>query len=148
MAEAVFKKFIQKSDILASQYTACSAGISAFDGSPASTDAVKVLKSKWNIDIRGHRSQSLNAQLVENAFLIFSMTRNQKEIILSNFPQAAEKIFIFKEYTGTGNIDIKSADIDIYDPFGKGYEVYEQCADEIQRNIDILICKFNKENGM
>ncbi|MBA4495947.1 low molecular weight protein arginine phosphatase [Paenactinomyces guangxiensis] len=97
MAEAILKKIAGDKQL---EVEVRSAGVSAVNGSPASGNATRVLKEK-GID-HSHRSQIVETELVNWADLILTMTRNHKILIISDFPECADKVFTLKEYASSG----------------------------------------------
>src|SRR5690349_8821362 len=91
MAEGLFGAALEENKNLRKQYKAASAGVSAFDGEPASVNAVKVLKDKWGIDIGRHQARRITREEAENADIILAMTRSHKEMLLSAFPGIGRK---------------------------------------------------------
>jgi protein-tyrosine phosphatase len=135
MAEALFNSRVREDEVLAGEYTASSAGVSAFEGEPASPMAVEVLQKKWGIDLREHEAQRLSYELVDRAFLILTMTGRHKEMVTGLFPEMHKKVFTLKEYAIS---KAHTENDDITDPFGGDYEVYEKCAEEIKDQVDML----------
>lgn len=145
MAEGIFKAALESDEDLSGKYTVSSAGISAFDGDPASLNARIVLNECWNIDISSHKAKRLDANDIENAFLILTMTRSHKKAICSAFPQIESKVFTLKEYAyGLGfekSMEDYDYSLDITDPYGMPLEVYRKCAEEIKDAADKVIEK-------
>jgi len=104
-----------------------SAGLTAFDGAPISSLANEVLK-KRGIDFSFHRAKSLEKKEIEEADLILTMTKAQKEEILRRFPQAASKTKMLMEYAGLGEENI-------LDPIGGTLKDYEACANKIEKAL-------------
>jgi len=145
MAERIFKAELEKEKKLIEEFSVASAGISAYEGEPASRNAVRVMRDLWNLDIDDHKAKLLKKEHVDEAFLILTMTKSHKHAILTLFPEAKNKIFTLKEFAygttmptdayGTGfNPDIR-------DPYGMPVEVYKKCAMEIKDAIDKVIEK-------
>jgi protein-tyrosine-phosphatase len=109
-----------------------SAGVAAFDGQKASEHAIHALRERGIS--HDHVSQRLNEELIAWADIVLTMTASHKALVLSFFPQAAEKVFTLCEYVDIG-------DKDIADPFGGGLEIYQQCADEIEQALERLRLK-------
>jgi protein-tyrosine phosphatase len=93
MAEALLRKIAKEENI---EVEARSAGVSAVNGSLASSQALQVLSEK-GID-HSHRSQMVEASLVEWADLILTMTQNHKYFLMNDFPESIDKIYTLKEY--------------------------------------------------
>lgn len=125
MAEALFNEIIETEgyeDALSCQ----SAGVYAFEGDSASPEAIEAMKY-YGIDISQHYSNTLSYEMINDAYIILTMTRDHKRMILDVYPQAADKVFTLKEYA-----DYDEDDWDISDPFGFNEKVYSQCAEELE----------------
>ena len=105
-----------------------SAGLSAFPGQPPSTYAVQTLAAA-GVDISGLRSQQLTTDLVRDASCIFVMTRNHLESVQYLFPEAAEKLFLLREF------ELGASSLDVTDPIGMGPDAYEITSEIIQRAL-------------
>ncbi len=117
MAEGLFKNAVRGRG----PYRVFSAGVGAVDGQPASDHAVRALR-EIGIDINGHRSRHLTADLVAQADYIFGMTHSHVDAIMLLYPQAAEKTFLLREFDET----LDAYENDISDPIGGSYEIYLQ----------------------
>lgn len=122
LAEAAMKNMIVKEKAEDSFRTA-SAGLMTVDGLPASNYAITAAREK-NMDLSAHYSQQLQTSLVELADIILTMTAGHKQFIDENWPQAAEKTFLLKEFAGCCG--------DIIDPFGGSLDDYRHCLSQIQ----------------
>ena len=132
------KEMLRDEPYLSEEYSAGSAGISAFDGDGASRESVSVMKAGWDIDISGHRAKALTDEDIKAAYLILTMTKSHRDCITSFLPEAAEKTFTIKEYAGNRD------STDIPDPFGMSVRSYTLCASEIRQAILILVEKLKK----
>jgi protein-tyrosine phosphatase len=101
-----------------------SAGLTAEEGQPASTNTAEVLKD-YNIDISKHRSLSLKETHVRFADFIFTMTRHHREKILSAWHNVDSRLNVLRTDGG-----------DIADPIGSSINTYRTCAEQIRRAID------------
>lgn len=124
MAEGLLKDLAEKNSF---HIEVKSAGVFAFDGDEASENAVIAL-GEMDIDIKGHRSQSVSKELVEEADLILTMSKSHKENLIINYPQIRDKIFLLNEYAF-------NEDKDIGDPFGRDLGNYEVTRDEILKAL-------------
>lgn len=138
MAEGIFNSAVKKQGEKMQHYVAKSAGVSAFEGAGASTNAVKVLRED-DIYIGYHRSRRIMERDIEEAFLVLAMTKEHKWVLLNYFPFAKDKIFTLKEYAYDNSIDMNGFSMDIKDPYGGSEEVYRRSAEEIKEAIDLLI---------
>jgi protein-tyrosine-phosphatase len=140
---------------------ALSAGIYAADGATASIEAIDTM-SGYNIDLTHHRSRPLNNMLLMRSVITLTMTRSHKNEVLKRYPAASGRVFTigefitqiasthknaFNEANGKlrcnfpDNMDMQwllSRD-DIEDPFGRGLDAYQKCAEKLFYMIDILV---------
>lgn len=134
MAEAIFRKLLQKKS-LSDEYSCSSAGIYAYEGDPASTEARQVIK-EYGLDLSGHYARTLNDDAVREAFIILTMTEKHKRMLLEVYPETADKAFILKEFAG-----YDSSNWDIRDPFGYDTAVYQACARELETALHKILDK-------
>ncbi len=104
-----------------------SAGTWAPEDEPASTYGIAEM-SERGIDIRSHRSRSVNAELMEKADLILVMTSNHAEALSITFPDQAHKVHLLSEMDGQTH--------DISDPYGGTRLEYAYIAQELEQLID------------
>ena len=102
--------------------TVSSAGLSAFNGEPASQHAIDVCREK-GIDLTGHRSRRLNPEIAEKTDIFAVMTQQHRYFLLRlGIPD--HKIRVLG---------------DIPDPFGGSEEDYRQCRDRIYSETEKLL---------
>lgn len=133
MAEAIFNNINQNDNFKAS-----SAGIYVVKNSKTSPNSAKVVMSKLNIDISTREAVQLTALAVEESYMIFTMTKGLKEILINNYPQFKSKIYSLNEYT-----NLKG---DVADPYGGEIEVYSKTYEDLIKSITILIDKLKEDN--
>jgi len=135
MAEHLFNaKVIQKG--LAKKYKAASAGISAFDGMPATAQAQQVMKNK-SLDIKAHSAKQFNEEDIKSNSSVLCMTGRHAQIIRKYYPEYADKIFSVSEYL--------NQPYDIDDPYGLGIAEYEKTASQLENLIEEIINKLEVE---
>ena len=129
MAEALFRQAVAErlgckpEDIDRHGVVAASAGISAWGGGKASTNAVEAMRERGG-DLSGHESQPLTENLVRQADVIWTMTASHRAAILARFPEAG------------GRVAMLSADrVDVIDPIGGSLETYRKCARQIHEHL-------------
>jgi glycine hydroxymethyltransferase len=128
MAEGLFRRMLGgRPDLKVS-----SAGISTYPGQSPSPHAVEVL-AKMGIDISGIRSKPLTERLVQEATWIVAMTRSHLDSIFYQYPEAAEKTYLLREF------EPGAASFDIADPIGLGIEAYEEARDTILEALPGLL---------
>ena len=69
-----------------------SAGISAMSGARPSPEAVTVM-SHMGLALADHESQRLTDHLVRQADVIWTMTSSHRQVIASQWPEAASRTF-------------------------------------------------------
>ncbi len=122
MAEGIAKHLIESGALegcALDSITISSAGVSAFGGSPASLEAVEALNSK-GIDISGHSSQPLSAQLVRESTAIYCMTDSHLMMVQTMGTEAQNKSQL---------LDPEGSDV--ADPIGMPLTCYEETAEQI-----------------
>lgn len=149
IAEGLLKSAAGKDIQIGGKVEVSSAGIFAEDGEPPSENAVRVLKEGWGIDISAHKAKTINPSDLAEADLVLTMTRSHRDSLLSVFPEYSSKIFALKEYlynkdTGTAGVQ-KGKILDISDPYGMPAEVYERCAEEIEKVLEMLLKVLKEE---
>ncbi|MEI8212196.1 MAG: Sua5/YciO/YrdC/YwlC family protein [Planctomycetota bacterium] len=99
-----------------------SAGVSAYGGDPASHGALQAIRA-YGTSLDDHQSTQLNSNLVEQADLILAMGQKHRNVIVSQWPETAFKVHLIAADGG-----------EISDPFGGPLEVYQKCADQLDRH--------------
>ena len=133
-----------------------SAGTAAYDGVPATPDAVTAMEER-GIDIGGHSSRRTTTDLIGGADLILTMGRLHLQRVVVLSPDAFGRTFTLKElvrrtrefgplrpdealeawlariHTGRRPKDLmgSSPDDDIADPVGQGLVRYRRTADQL-----------------
>ena len=124
-----------------SEWQVVSAGINALNGQMVSPHSVSALR-QMGIDISQHRAQMLTGRLVREADYIFGLTRGHVEGIVSLYPEAAEKLFVLREFEE----NVSELDLDIHDPIGGPLDGYLDCRDQIHHAVDAAV-RFIREGG-
>jgi len=125
MAEALFRSILE-AEGYDNEYECSSAGVYAFEGDSSTVEAIETMK-KYGLDISEHYARILDYEMIQNAYIILTMTKDHKRMILDVYPEAADKVFTLKEFAG-----YTEDDWDVSDPFGFDVDVYEACAEEIE----------------
>lgn len=125
MAEVIFHNVLAEKfpEIAASRppaYRIASAGLSAFPGGAASSEAVSVM-SQRGLDLSDHQSRSVTEHALYYADLVLTMTNSHRHAILDRFPNFADKVHL-----------VSGSESDVSDPFGGSESVYAVCADQIE----------------
>jgi len=136
MAEGLFRRAIDGRG----DFRVLSAGIGAGNDQPPTPHAVSAMR-ELGIDISGHRSRMLTAELAEQADYIFGMTHSHVDTIALLYPEAEEKTFLLREFDET----LEPFEKDITDPIGSSYEVYVHCRNQINQGMASLV-KFMEQH--
>ncbi|MEZ6087764.1 MAG: Sua5/YciO/YrdC/YwlC family protein [Pirellulaceae bacterium] len=127
MAEALLKRRIEEKfgnlPAAAIMPTVASVGLAAMPGDPATPQAIDVMRQR-GLDISAHESQPFGEQIIRSADLILTMTRSHRNAILARWPEAQDRVFTVRRDGG-----------DISDPVGSPVEIYNACADQIDREL-------------
>ncbi|MEE2844783.1 MAG: L-threonylcarbamoyladenylate synthase [Planctomycetota bacterium] len=102
----------------------CSAGIAANNGSPAADQAINVL-GKQDLDLTSHSSQPLSYMAANSADLILTLSHSHQQAIVNEWPEFADKTSLLA-HDGSS----------VSDPIGGSYEIYQQCATQIDTHLD------------
>jgi protein-tyrosine phosphatase len=129
MAEVLFRKMAadrigcQLGELEDRGVTVVSAGLSAMAGGRAAPEACRVMSDR-GLDLSMHETQPLTEPLVRHADAIYTMTRVQRQTIVAQWPQAAERCRM-----------LSASGMDISDPIGGPVERYQRCAEQIQSEL-------------
>jgi protein-tyrosine-phosphatase len=137
MAEAVARKIAIERGL--SDVEASSAGTSAHDGSPAS-DGSLLVGIERNMDLGGHRAQTLTRDLVRQADLILAMGPHHLERIEAL--GGGGKSYLLSDFASRG-----ASTRAISDPIGMELDVYRATADELEEEIRRALDRITAERG-
>jgi protein-tyrosine phosphatase len=216
MAQCLAKGLINEKGI-SKNVRVLSAGTSIIPNSRAPEQAIQVMEKK-GLDLKNHVAKQLTPEMIEEADLILTMTRSNKQFVLSMVPKAQDKVFTLKEYVQnliSHNADVEKQlldlssrlenkeqdfynknketllalkeekrnlmgklheverkiqdwhlkfreatkierealkrveeqllDIDVVDPIGQPVEKYQECADEIEDSLHIILKNIIKD---
>src|SRR5207244_6181894 len=97
MAEALTRQILAKklgiteAELEKKGLTVLSAGSFAMPGAKAATPAIEALKP-LGADLSKHRSRPLSVELIHQADVIYTMSRNHAQQVIGLVPSAAEKV--------------------------------------------------------
>jgi protein-tyrosine-phosphatase len=112
-----------------------SAGTSAVWGAPAS-EGSRAAAAAIGLDLSGHRSQPVTAELVQSADIILAMTPNHVEAVEVLGEDAL--VSLLSEF-----IDGPEAGEPIADPIGGSAEDYAEARDRIARAVEGLLVRLS-----
>ena len=113
-----------------------SAGTMGLYGNPATPSAIFAAREK-GADISVHSSQGVNRDLIIGTDLIFCMAQEHVDFIVEYFPEAERKVHLLKTFEIDNPAALKNQDID--DPIGGSIEIYRNCADEIDIELERIL---------
>jgi protein-tyrosine-phosphatase len=125
MAEAALRAKIPQS--LIRSVDILSAGLSTFNGLPASEEA-QLAAGRKGYDLTGHRSRQINAGLVESSHLILCMEPAQARYLQKRFPGSAERVHALRMFAG-------GIDEPIEDPYMQNIRVYIKTMSQIDTEL-------------
>ena len=138
MAQRLLQHAIDAEPSLAGRLQTASAGVAAPHGEPASENSVIALR-KVGLDLSGHRSQQLSADLVARSFAIFGMTGSHLEVIHAAFPGLPDRVHLFRGFIGADE------PVEIPDPIGQGIDAYRAALDAMIEAIPSLVTYLRTE---
>lgn len=140
MAEALLRHALQGQPPPLNGWRVVSAGVAAQRGAPASANSVAALK-KVGLNLAGHRSQPLTAELVNEADLILVMTESHRDMISLLFDPPPE-VNLLRDFMPA------EASREIVDPYGSALPDYEACRDEIVEAIPSIMTQLRQAGGL
>lgn len=123
MAEAIARDLLERQSPSPMPLVARSAGTSAVDGQGASRENASALAS-LGVESRPHRSRALTRAMVEEAEIVFAMTRSHRAAVCALAPGSEAKVALLDP--GGRNVE---------DPIGAGEEAYLRTARLIRAGI-------------
>ena len=126
MAAAVLARILTEKG-LTEAYTADSAGVAAFDGQPASPNAVTAAQEE-GLDLSAHLSHRITLEEIVEAERIFVMSEEHRALISKVVPGSSEKIAVMQ----------------LPDPYGGDLEEYRRCLGQIKA----FFVRFFEENPL
>ncbi len=121
MAQVLFEAFlVEKGE--REEWRVESAGVWAYEGSPATANAKKVMEER-GLDLSRHLSQPASSTLLKQFDLTLVMEQEHKTVLQEQNPQLADRIYLMREIAGQEG--------DFADPVGGSLERYRAAADEL-----------------
>ena len=109
-----------------------SAGTAAWDGQPATPDAVAVTAAD-GVDLGAHRSRRVTTALLRNADLILVMEKAQASTVQGMGADPA-RTHLLSEWPEPGEPGLP-----VSDPFGASRDAYEECWRRIRHHVKRLL---------
>lgn len=130
MAEAVATAILSETPALAVTTRVQSAGVSASVGQEPTNEAVQALGeagvrgSAGQAPLTGFRSRQLTRGMIDQADVVFAMTRGHAQAVAAKYPYAADRVMM---------LDPSGADV--MDPIGGPLDLYRQTARRLQELV-------------
>ncbi len=109
--------------------------------------AVRVAKT-FAVDLSGHRSKPVTAEMIEESDVVFAMEHRQAIILRKAFPRHVAKIFLLSlfdpEFSRSGDHSLR---YNIPDPYGKPEKDFLECFRKIERSIEGFLSQSNPRPG-
>lgn len=141
VAHRLLEKKIKDENITNIEVFSC--GTNAENGDVPTYNAIEVLKD-YDVDMKVHRAINILNSDIQDMDLILCATNSHKRTVLLMYPQLKGKVYTLKEYV---DYDKSKIDTDISDPWGYDIEVFRHCTIEIDRCLNLLLEKIEKENN-
>jgi len=109
-----------------------SAGCAAFEGSPATAEAITAMAAK-DIALDDHQAKKVEASLLGAAELIVTMGEGNYHQLITNWPAVGGRLYTLREWGDEVG--------DVVDPLGQGQAAYDQTSEELERLIKIMLKK-------
>jgi protein-tyrosine-phosphatase len=110
-----------------------SAGTDAVNGRKSPEDAI-VASRNLQADMSAHEASLLTSEMIQRADALFIMEPYHEEKILAITPDAKNKIFYLRNFSGDGDFLYT-----IDDPYGKPMHVYNECFHLIEQCVKNLL---------
>lgn len=135
LAEAILREMLDRGGI--AHVSVSSAGTWASDGTPAA-DYAELTARSHSVDLSLHRARKLNVDLLDESDLILVMEEAHAESIRKNYPSAADRLFVLKEFGPHARGG------DVPDPMGASLEVFQTCYDELRFELERIFPEIKK----
>ena len=132
MAEYYLQHLVDKNDL---SYRIGSAGF--FESGVMISENSRIVLDENGINASKHISTQINEQLIQDSWLVLTMTTQHKLYLRDYFPNSINKVFTLSEFTGYN--------IDIDDPYGLDVYFYRETFKKIKERIENLYNKLLKE---
>lgn len=120
LAEGLFKKYLKENNI--TDIEVGSAGVGAFPGDGVSINSILVASHR-EVDISDHRAKNINPEHLLTTDLFFCMSDSHKQVLSRHCDES--KIVV----------------LNVPDPYGRPIEVYEECAEQFERQFPQILEK-------
>jgi protein-tyrosine phosphatase len=119
MAEAYFRHALARERMAG--VSVDSAGTLGIEGAPASREAIAAM-AEIGIDLSGHRSKGLRAEMFDRADLVVGMSHDHLVAMAHRFPAGAGERYLLRAFEHGVEPDPNPRDLE--DPIGASIETY------------------------
>ena len=135
MADGLMKKLVKDTGKDIEVY---SCGVFAEDGDRPTYNAIEVME-RMDIDLRKHQATNIRNSNIKEMDIILCATQSHKNAVEQLYPELKRKIYTIKEYAG-----YEKEDWDISDPWGYDIEIYQFCAQQLEKCLEKIIDKIEE----
>ncbi len=135
MAAAICKQLLAErlgcspDELLEHGFEVISAGVAAWNGSPASSEARQIMRA-WNMDIERHSARVVSPEAIRDADHIIVMTKGHLLVLKGMAPEASSRMRL-----------LRADGLDVLDPVASGPEGYEEAARTIRDNLEQFVAE-------
>ena len=117
------------------------------EGNRAISENSELVLKENGIDASNHKSTQLSDEIVQDSWLVLTMTEQHKKMLQEKDQKVTGKVFTLLEFIEMNSPQFSSEIIDIDDPYGLDIEYYRNTYQIINSAIDQLV-QFIKEIGL
>lgn len=128
MAEALMKQELEKRGM--NNIHVCSRGMVVLFPEPLNPKVITVLENNSVPAKQDYQSKPLTREDIEESDLVITMTQDQKEKVLEQYPEL-RNVYTIKE--------LGREQGEVLDPYGKDMIDYEYCCREIARLVEKIV---------
>jgi protein-tyrosine-phosphatase len=128
MAEVLIKQEAARRGVTGHDFQ--SAGLNAVPGDRASKHAVEAMAAR-GLEIDRRLAVQITAQMVLEAGLVLTMTREQAYTLIEELPQFGQKVYALSDYAGAGG--------DVQDPYMGSAADYERIAVQLEELVSLAL---------
>ena len=137
LAEAILQAEFERRG--AGGFDVSSAGTGAWEGRAASDGALRVALEQ-GLDISQHRARHLSRELVDQADIIFTMSRSHS--VRARKLGGNGRVYLLGEYAG-----LKRSKAEVADPYGAELDVYRDTFDQLLSLIQVAAERLIREHN-
>lgn len=130
--------FNQQAKLLKLNYSANSVGTRCQDGLATTADIIS-LAYEFEVDLRDHRSQPLQIDVVKDCRFIIGMEQSHCDAVIRLDPSLAAKTYLLRNFALVGD-----KRREIVDPYGLNPNFIRACYDDIAEAITGLLKKLQE----